>query len=96
MHRILSAGALALVLSSAAYADDASSSAQPSVCYSEATLAADAPAHGFKEVGAIQFHGDNWDEEIVLQGAASVVAFLFKDGCLAGQIHLDSVSDKPA
>ena len=98
MHRLALAGALALVLSSAAYADTPATTPAPATsCYTEAALASDAAAHKQVEVGAIQFRSDHADEMVVVQGDSSLIAFFFKGGCLVNMVAVDTVTpDKGA
>jgi hypothetical protein len=88
MHRLALAGALALVLSSAAYAD---ATPPAKACYTEAALAADAKAHGDVEVAGATVRADHIDE-IIIQGSDSLIAWMFKDGCMVSMVGVDTVA----
>jgi hypothetical protein len=92
MLRLALAGAIALVLTSAAFADAPAAPEPAKACYTEQALANDAKAAGMTEVGAVTYRADHTDELIIVQGDSSLIAYMFEKGCVVSIVPVDTVT----
>ena len=92
MLRLALTGALALALTSVAFADAPVAPQPAKACYTEQALAADAKAHGDVEVAGTMVRADHIDEIIIIQGSDSLVAWMFKNGCMVSMVGVDTVA----
>lgn len=76
--------ALALLLASPTFADDA--------CYTPEALAASSEAAGDHILATVQWTADRSDTFVIIQSATAVFGVFFKDGCAVNMGMLDSIT----